>query len=116
MIVGTVTLDRRALYPIKIEQERIQNVFSDGDGNVRIRDRGRPAAFYTYKVNGLSQTNFNALKAYLVDVANFKMNTLLVVDDMAVAGLFRWWDKSLKYTVTMGGLYNVTMKFRKESI
>lgn len=115
MVIGSVTLGRRASLPVKGSSEKTQSVFVPGDGSApRARTRGPDDDLVTYELKNVIRSEFEDLRDFLTGAggANGRANTFTLTDDWGNSWTVNWWDKRLAWTEGFGRLYALTLTFR----
>jgi hypothetical protein len=116
MVIGTVTITRRARYPIQGDDRRDQVTFIGGNATVRVRDLDENETnLVTYRLRGISKTDFDNLRAYYRNTAEYSKNSFSVTDDLNENFTARFWGRgAIKWSCRQGRLYDVDVTFRKE--
>ncbi len=114
MVIGTVTLSRRAQIPVRRRKVREQTIFEGGEHTVRARNKGNHWLYLTYTIKNLPRLEFEALDLYLTSPAgaNYQGNDVTVVDDFGVSRTGRLVDKDMGSEEGLGRLYDVELTFR----
>lgn len=117
MIIGTVTLSKKAILPVATRVSRDQSVFVGGGGEVRARNRAAEDRFITYIIKNVPRVEVADLDSFLTGIsgANFKGNVISVTDDWGTTRSVRWWDSRLDYTERVGRLFDLKLTFRIEN-
>jgi len=116
--VTTYTFQKAPFLPYKTPIEPHQNVGIAGGGQVLVANKGTAIQFIEIVLNRISVTSRNNLLTFIQNSAiNYSLNTFTYTDHASNTYTVRLWNlKGIDFPLVRGGLYNVRMMLRVESL